>query len=146
MALPNYYTINNKAVSDAAKIGYCWYNAHKGFLTVALLREHQCVEKECKYFQKYKDAGYWKEQKKRKAKSKELRAKRKEMIKKKEYLLRYARDTLSGTKFKPLAVLYDKDKKLYTITYKGAGCIPKTVFDDIKQSCDIKSLYFKKIS
>lgn len=35
------------------KIGYCWNNTHKGYLTWDLLLRHQCLEKNCHYMQLY---------------------------------------------------------------------------------------------
>lgn len=37
------------------KVGYCWSDLHKGYLTMDLLRRHDCLEKNCKYLQMYCD-------------------------------------------------------------------------------------------
>ena len=42
-------------------IGYCWYYMHRGYLNTKLMREHECLEKECKYLQKYETHPYWEE-------------------------------------------------------------------------------------
>ena len=35
------------------KVGYCWNDQHKGYLTEELMRRHNCLEKKCKYCQLY---------------------------------------------------------------------------------------------
>lgn len=35
------------------KIGYCWNNEHKGWLTIDLLERHGCLEKKCRHLQLY---------------------------------------------------------------------------------------------
>lgn len=39
--------------------GFCHNNAHKGFLTVTLMNKHNCVEKDCHYFERFKEYPYW---------------------------------------------------------------------------------------
>lgn len=36
------------------KVGYCWNNQHKGYLTEELMKRHQCMEKDCHFCQLYK--------------------------------------------------------------------------------------------
>lgn len=40
-------------------IGYCWCFTHRGYLNVKLMEEHECLEKQCKYLQKYTQHPYW---------------------------------------------------------------------------------------
>ena len=51
------------------QVGYCWCELHPGYLHKHLMDEHQCVERKCEHFEKFKDSEYWK----RKAKIKEDR-------------------------------------------------------------------------
>lgn len=37
------------------KAGYCWNNEHKGWLTPKHVKEHDCIGKKCRYFQKYEN-------------------------------------------------------------------------------------------
>lgn len=63
--------------SEKHRIGYCWSDLHPGFLTKGLMAQHQCVEKECVFFEKFKDCSYWIHKEKEKAlksKSSDLRA------------------------------------------------------------------------
>ena len=39
--------------------GYCWMIGHRGYLTVQLMKEHQCLQKRCPHFQLYKEHSYW---------------------------------------------------------------------------------------
>lgn len=40
-------------------IGYCHYKIHYGGITRDILKKHECVSKQCKYFEKYEDSPYW---------------------------------------------------------------------------------------
>ena len=51
------------------QVGYCWCELHPGYLHKHLMDEHQCVERKCEHFEKFKESEYWK----RKAKIKEDR-------------------------------------------------------------------------
>ena len=51
------------------QVGYCWCELHPGYLHKHLIDQHQCVERQCEHFEKFKDSEYWK----RKAKIKEDR-------------------------------------------------------------------------
>ena len=39
-------------------VGYCHYTPHRGVLTKTLLKNHECLEKGCFYFEKNKDNPY----------------------------------------------------------------------------------------
>ena len=64
-----YTTIDGNACKEEQRIGYCWSEIHRGYLTVRLMKEHQCCERNCRHFQKYEDAQYWKQKEKRKSES-----------------------------------------------------------------------------
>lgn len=36
------------------RVGYCWNDTHRGFLSKSLMKKHKCVEKGCTYLQIYK--------------------------------------------------------------------------------------------
>lgn len=50
-----YRKINTKAL-----VGKCHNKLHKGYLTVELLRKHQCIEKNCVFIEKFEDYPFWK--------------------------------------------------------------------------------------
>ena len=52
-------------VSKNNVVGFCHFSEHKGSITKALLKSHECVKKGCHYFEKY-DVPYWKAIEKRK--------------------------------------------------------------------------------
>ena len=70
-------------LKDNNVIGYCSYKLHKGCVTKKLLKDHQCLEKNCPFLQKYKDVPYWKEREKA-IQSKNQRKQKKKDIKKHE--------------------------------------------------------------
>lgn len=40
-------------------IGYCNSKSHKGFITISMLKEHQCLQKKCYYFDPVEDHPQW---------------------------------------------------------------------------------------
>ena len=47
-------------------IGYCHNDIHSGYLTKNMIKQHGCITKGCRFFQKYDDNPYWKEKEKKK--------------------------------------------------------------------------------
>ena len=52
--------IVRSGVKKTKILGYCHFNQHKGYITPEILKEHNCIEKGCRYFNKY-DTPKWKE-------------------------------------------------------------------------------------
>ena len=48
------------AITGQTPYGYCYYKNHRGYLTKALIKEHQCTAKQCRYFRKNDDHPHWK--------------------------------------------------------------------------------------
>lgn len=46
-------------VDTPSIVGFCHNPDHKGTLTVSIMNEHECIAKECFYFEKYDDYPYW---------------------------------------------------------------------------------------
>lgn len=68
-------------VDTPSLVGYCHNEDHKGFITVTIMKEHDCIAKECHYFEKFEDYPFWikchrKEQQKEQIKIKRERQKR----------------------------------------------------------------------
>lgn len=42
-------------------VGCCHNSLHPGKLTRKIMEEHDCLGKQCRYFEKYSEAGYWHE-------------------------------------------------------------------------------------
>ena len=83
----SYTTIDGNLCNPEQRCGYCWSETHRGYLTLPLMFQHECIEKQCKHFQKYEKHSYWKgkdkkkEQKqKRKAQEKAYEQKLQEML------------------------------------------------------------------
>lgn len=69
------------ALADVPSIvGYCHNAQHKGVLTISLMNEHDCIAKECHYFEKFEDYPYWQKALRRE----EVNRNRKEKIKRKK--------------------------------------------------------------
>lgn len=46
-------------VDTPALVGYCHNEDHKGFLTVTIMNDHDCIAKGCYYFEKFEDYPFW---------------------------------------------------------------------------------------
>lgn len=111
-----YTTIDGNACNEGQRIGYCWSEIHRGYLTKNLIKEHQCIEKKCKHFQKYENADYWKQKEKRKAEKKKAKDKEKQIKQTKEDLLVKIRElSASDNNFFPISV--EKEKNYYVIRF-----------------------------
>jgi len=56
-------------------VAYCHYWRHKGFLGKNMMKQHQCLSKECKYLEKIESHSFWK---RRRLRNLNKRKKRKE--------------------------------------------------------------------
>lgn len=54
-------------------VGYCHFKEHSGFITKNVIKEKDCYNKGCGYFERYNDCPYWVE----KERKKEIKARRK---------------------------------------------------------------------
>ena len=54
-------------------VGYCHFKEHCGFITKKVIKEKDCNNKGCSYFERYNDCPYWAE----KARKKEIKTRRK---------------------------------------------------------------------
>jgi hypothetical protein len=111
-----YTTIDRNPCNEGQRVGYCWNEIHRGYLTKNLMKEHQCIEKKCRHFQKYENSPYWKEKEARREKKK----KRKEILKKNENdknrILNKIREiTIEDENFHAISV--EKDKNIYVVRY-----------------------------
>lgn len=79
--------IDGKKCQEEQRVGYCWSEMHRGYLTLPLMREHQCIEKGCKHFQKYEQAPHWRIKEKRRAQRKQTQAQEKEKQQKLQSIL-----------------------------------------------------------
>lgn len=68
-----YKLINGKKLTMTAAVGYCWCNLHKGYINLELLKEHECIDKKCEFFEKFTYHPYWVN--KQKLKSERLKGK-----------------------------------------------------------------------
>lgn len=59
--------VNQSEVTEYNEIiGFCHNKLHKGHLTQKLIKQHECLEKQCKYLEKYTDKPFWKHLEKKK--------------------------------------------------------------------------------
>lgn len=50
--------MNGQTNKDNA-IAYCHHENHIGYLNENLMKKHKCLEKQCRYLEKYEDKHYW---------------------------------------------------------------------------------------
>ena len=111
-----YTTIDGNACKEEQRIGYCWSEIHRGYLTVRLMKEHQCCERNCRHFQKYEDAQYWKQKEKRKSEKKKAKEIEKKNEKDKQLILEKIRE-LTATDNNFFAIGVEKEKYTYIVRY-----------------------------
>jgi len=73
---------NKCKMKDTKLLGYCHCQLHEGYLTAAILCEHDCIKKQCHHLEKYASHPYWaylewkkKEKAKHRTTMKEIRSK-----------------------------------------------------------------------
>lgn len=68
-----YLYIDNVPRTAQEPVGYCWNALHPGMLSKGLVKSHSCLDKQCKYFEKYTLSAnqFWEERNLKKEKSKE---------------------------------------------------------------------------
>ena len=111
-----YTAIDGNPCNEEKRVGYCWSELHRGYLTAKLLKEHQCCEKNCKHFQKYEQSQYWKQKEKHKEIKKQAKAKAKQEKQTTEQILKQIRElTEDDDNF--YAVGIERDKNGYIIRY-----------------------------
>lgn len=111
-----YTTIDGNACKEEQRIGYCWSEIHRGYLTVRLMKEHQCCERNCRHFQKYEDAQYWKQKEKRKSEKKKAKEIEKQNERDKQLILEKVRElTKEDNDF--FAIGVEKERNTYIIRY-----------------------------
>lgn len=68
-------------LKDSDVVGFCHSELHKGYITVRLMKNHQCLQKKCSRFEKIESSPYWinsKHAAERKEKAKESKFKKNE--------------------------------------------------------------------
>jgi len=55
-------------MKESKIIGYCHCRLHKGYLNSYILKEHECLKKNCFYLEKYEDRPFWTQREKKKEK------------------------------------------------------------------------------
>ena len=73
-------------VRKKGKIGYCWCKTHRGYLTEKILKDHECLQKNCRYLEKFPNEAFWQ----RRIKTKLARNNKKVKREESEFLARKA--------------------------------------------------------
>jgi hypothetical protein len=77
-------------VAKGALIGYCHCDAHKGYVTSALYRSHECRKKQCPFLERFETNQYWQtiegQERKKALKKEQMREQRQEEAKKQAVL------------------------------------------------------------
>ena len=58
-------------------VGFCHNQIHPGKMTRQLMEEHDCLGKECRFFEKYEDASYWRDRARKTALKQHVRQQKK---------------------------------------------------------------------
>lgn len=112
-------------------VGYCHHKEHKGFITISIMNEHNCIAKECHYFEKFEDYPFWQKFRRREQLKELTKIKRKrqkenkkrylaDVNKKEENLIEQANQIvseLSLDNIKIVSIHKNKNNAGYTIFY-----------------------------
>ncbi len=112
----SYTTIDGNLCNPEQRVGYCWSETHRGYLTLPLMTQHECVEKQCKHFQKYEQHSYWKGKDKKKEQKQRHKAQEKAQEKQLQDMLRIIR-ALTEDDQDFFAISVEKGKDLYKHQY-----------------------------
>lgn len=111
-----YTDIEGKTCNPEQRVGYCWSETHRGYLTLPLMQQHECIEKGCKHFQKYEDSLYWKKKEEKKAQKQQRKEQEKAREQKLQEILNITRAlTEEDNDFFPISV--KKGEGLYQHQY-----------------------------
>lgn len=115
-------TIDGSYCACSKVIGYCHCKLHKGCLTARLMKEHECVQKGCHYFEKHEDALFWQTKNKNKEEKKAAKALRKQTEKEQADALEAIRahTTNDGDFF---AIRVDKEEDRFVVYFIRYGWI-----------------------
>lgn len=98
-------TIDGSTCDSNKCIGFCWSKLHKGFITQNLLKQHQCMEKNCPSFQKFSEANYWIEKENKIIQKKNIKQMKKEIaVHEEKILLKIRNLTIHDLNFYPISV------------------------------------------
>ena len=67
------------AIKDTRLVGCCHNLIHPGKITKAILNQHDCLGKQCRYFEKYEDSPYWAQLKEKQVKRQKAKQEKKTM-------------------------------------------------------------------
>lgn len=111
-----YTTIDRNPCNENQRVGYCWNEIHRGYLTKNLMKEHQCIERKCRHFQKYENSPYWKEKEAKKEKKKIKKENLKKIENDKKKIFNKIREiTAEDEIFHAIGI--EKNKNIYIIRY-----------------------------
>lgn len=136
----SYRTVNGGRCTVGQRVGYCWLEKHRGYVTKQIMVEHQCIEKQCPFFQKYEDAPYWKEKEKRK-KDKQNRKELEKIQKEKEQsvLMLFRNETLDLSDFAIIGI--KQEGKVYVVSFVTLNWIPvQQITDAVRKKTNEKVL------
>ena len=56
-------SINGEHLSQKP-VGFCCYRKHRGYLTLKIMKNHECLKKQCPCLKKCEDHPYWEQREK----------------------------------------------------------------------------------
>lgn len=140
-----YRTINGNYCKETQKLGYCRCNLHRGYLTKKIMDEHECLEKNCIWFDKHEDAPYWQHKTKQRLARKRGKALKREIKQREEACLELIRElTASDYDFYAVSVEIDDDTlKIRAIQFANVDYLYyKTLF---KKHCGVNKVEIVQI-
>ena len=112
-----YHNVDKSFTPPETRVGFCRNMIHRGFLTKGLMEQHECIEKNCKYFIKYENSNYWQQKAEKKEQRKKYKAIKKFWEERCDHALYLMRDLTKDIECVGITSATMKDEKTIEIRY-----------------------------
>lgn len=112
-----YHNVDKSFTPPETRVGFCRNMIHRGFLTKGLMEQHECIEKNCKYFIKYENSVYWQQKAEKKEQRKKYKAIKKFWEERCDHALYLMRDLTKDMECVGITSATMKDERTIEIRY-----------------------------
>ncbi len=138
--------IYGQDVAERHRVAYCYCKTHPGYLTVAIMKQKNCVANNCIFLQKNEEHQYWVQKEKHKQEKKEGKRLKKEIENNTKLILNKIRNaTLSVDGFAALSV--NEENSTYIVrcvyVYRETESFKNRILNIIQNIDDIAEFNIK---
>ena len=111
-------TIDGKYHSYSKEfVGFCWFKGHKGYLSKNQMKAHECIQKNCHYFQKFDDSLYWTTKVEKKRLKRERKNEKKALEQREMLIIEMARECTNKFNYMDFTSIKQSGSNTITLTY-----------------------------